>query len=754
MQLVAYGSQDVYLTAEPTITFWKAVYRRHTNFAIEAIEQTLSGNATFGSKVVCRIGRNGDLISNTYLLVTMPDITDTDNYYVNRVGFNLMKEVELRIGGQMIDRMYSTWKHIWTELTHTKDKKDLLDKMVGTYNNGINSRQTNPGRLYIPLLFAYCRHPALALPLIALQYHEVEIHITFETLNNCLYDRNINNNVINVELSNVSLLIDYIFLDTEERKEFAQKPHEYLIEIVQSQTSSVSYTGTTSTRLTFNHPTKFISWVMRDPYMIQCQNYIQISAGTSSVLAIKDDGTLWGWGTNANGELGLPITINNTNSPKQIGTATNWAQVKTCGIHSIAIKNDGTLWGTGWNFYGQLGLGDTWFTQGIQSFYGFVQIGNDNNWSYISCGKYYTMVIKTDGTLWAFGLNSDGQLGLNDTTNRYYPTQVGTDLWNTIACSIELNSYTIGIKTNGSIWGWGYNIYGNLGLNDVNPRAVPTQIGTETSWYAVSCGGYHTLALKNNGSLWGWGNNLGGQLGQGDNQQQYNIPTRIGTDINWTQIGAGSTHSIAMKTNNTIYSWGENQYGQLGNGTTTNTNTPNIIIGTWTKFSAGSLFTLLLNTSNNIYGSGYNDNGELGLGYSSNYLTTFTPIQCDDSDIFTGFGSYDYNVSSTAKATLKLNGQDRFSNRDSTFFNYIQPYQHFSGNPEVGINVYSFAVKPEELQPSGTCNFSRIDNVNLDITPTTNSNNTTKTNLELLVYGFSYNILRVASGMAGLAFSN
>ena len=101
-----------------------------------------------------------------------------------------------------------------------------------------------------------------------------------------------------------------------------------------------------------------------------------------------------------------------------------------------------------------------------------------------------------------------------------------------------------------------------------------------------------------------------------------------------------------------------------------------------------------------------------------------------------------------------MNGQDRFSNRDSTFFNYIQPYQHFSGNPEVGINVYSFAVKPEELQPSGTCNFSRIDNVNLDITPTTNSNNTTKTNLELLVYGFSYNILRVASGMAGLAFSN
>jgi len=750
MQLVAYGSQDVYLTSEPTITFWKAVYRRHTNFAIEAIEQTLSGNPTFGSKVVCRIGRNGDLISNTYLLVTMPDITDTGNYYVNRVGFNLMKEVELRIGGQMIDRMYSTWMHIWTELTHTIDKKDLLDKMVGTKQiDGTNSLQTNPGRLYIPLLFAFCRHRELALPLIAMQYHEVEIHITFETLNNCLYDRNKDNNVINAELSNVSLLIDYIFLDTEERKEFAEKPHEYLIEIVQSQTSSVSK-GMTSTRLTFNHPTKFISWVMRDPYMNPCKNYIQISANSKSVLAIKDDGTLWGWGLNDTsiygnddtykGVLGLPNTISVLTSPRQISTDTNWVKIKVGGEYSIAIKNDGSLWGTGNNINGQLGLGNG-------SYYnGFTQIGTEYDWKDVSCGFNHTIVIKTNGTLWAFGGNDNGQLGLNDTTNRYYPTQVGTDLWKNISCEFPVDMFfsnTIGIKTDGSIWSWGNNLFYKLGLDDTITRLVPTQIGTDTGWHNVSCSPLRTFALKNNGTIWGWGR---GPLGLGDTTLRQ-VPTQIGIDTDWNKIGTDNGHTVAIKTNNTIYSWGSNFSGQLGLGDTITRLVPTIITGTWSNFFIGGQFTLLLDSNNNLYGSGTNDNGQLGLGYGGEFLTTFTPMPCDESDIFTGF---DYNISSTNNTTLKLNGQDRFANRDNTFFNYIQPYQHFSGKPDVGINVYSFAVKPEELQPSGTCNFSRIDNVNLDINLTSNTN----TNLELLVYGFSYNILRVASGMAGLAFLN
>ena len=134
MQLVAYGAQDVYLTADPTVTFWKAVYRRHTNFAMESMSQTLSGTPNFGNKVVCRISRNGDLLHRCYVKATLPTLgstSATDDTWVNRAGFALLKSVELRVGGQQIDKHYASWMHIWTELTHTTDMKALLDKLVG-----------------------------------------------------------------------------------------------------------------------------------------------------------------------------------------------------------------------------------------------------------------------------------------------------------------------------------------------------------------------------------------------------------------------------------------------------------------------------------------------------------------------------------------------------------------------------------------------------------------------------------------------
>ena len=281
MQLVAYGAQDVYLTAEPTITFWKAVYRRHTNFAMESMEQTFNGTANFGNKVMCRVSRNGDLMSRCYVRCTLPVLSPSDNW-CNRVGFRLLKSVELRVGGQMIDRHYSTWMQIWSELTHTYDQKRLLDKLVGPKGDDGAAQTGNPSTsavtLNIPLMFAFCRHPGLALPLIALQYHEVEVHIEFETLANCFSDSV--TSVTSYTLSNVSLWVDYIFLDTEERKEFAQKPHEYLIECTQSQESSLTSGNYNSTRLTFNHPTKFLAWVIRS------------SSSTSGVpLSGRDDFT-------------------------------------------------------------------------------------------------------------------------------------------------------------------------------------------------------------------------------------------------------------------------------------------------------------------------------------------------------------------------------------------------------------------------------------------------------------------------------
>jgi hypothetical protein len=394
MQLVAYGAQDVYLTADPTVTFWKAVYRRHTNFAMESMSQTLSGTANFNSKVVCRISRNGDLLHRCYVKATLPANNTAGNTatYVNRVGFALLKSVELRVGGQQIDKHYASWMHIWSELTHSTDMKALLDKLVGPTsfdgrNFDWNSDVTPLLNLNIPLMFSFCRNPGLALPLIALQYHEIELWIEFAALADICND----NTLPTGDLTSVELWADYIFLDTEERKEFAQKPHEYLIEITQQQEASLTGTNNNSIRLTFNHPTKFLTWA---------------------------------------------------------------AQQAT-------VEND----------------------------------------------EKFT----------------------NFTTN-----------------------------------------------------ASSTAAGT------ISC-------------------------------------------IN--------------------------------------------------------------------------------------------------------------------QAKIRLNGQDRFTIRDNTYFNYVQPYQHFEGKPDLGINVYSFALKPAEHQPSGSCNLSRIDNVNLEVTPNADA-------ASIVVYAFSYNVFRVASGMGGLAYSN
>jgi hypothetical protein len=304
MQLVAYGAQDVYLTADPTVTFWKAVYRRHTNFAMESMSQTLSGTANFGSKVVCRISRNGDLLHRCYVKATLPSFSaaSADDAYVNRVGFALLKSVELRVGGQQIDKHYSSWMHIWSELTHNVDMKALLDKLVGpkgvdgaNYNDDDTVVATPPQGIFdlnIPLLFSFCRNPGLALPLIALQYHEIELWIEFETLANVFQGPG-TVPTTNNSLSSVELWADYIFLDTEERKEFAQKPHEYLIEVTQQQQASVTATTNNSIRLTFNHPTKFITWAVTysgnagDKFTNFCDATGETSGTTSNVNLAK-----------------------------------------------------------------------------------------------------------------------------------------------------------------------------------------------------------------------------------------------------------------------------------------------------------------------------------------------------------------------------------------------------------------------------------------------------------------------------------
>ena len=247
LQLVAYGAQDVYLTGNPQITFFKVAYRRHTNFALEAIEQTFNGNPAFGSRVTCQISRNGDLINRMYLQVK---VAGTDSTYYNFFGLRLLNYVEIEIGGQKIDKHYSHWLYVWNELSLPRSKRQGYYQMVGAYGGNTIA---NGNTLYIPLEFWFCRNIGLALPLIALQYHEVKVNINFENKDLCI-------NSASTPTFTASLWVDYIYLDTDERRRFAQLSHEYLIEQLQFTGQEAITSSSIKSKLNFNHPCKELVW--------------------------------------------------------------------------------------------------------------------------------------------------------------------------------------------------------------------------------------------------------------------------------------------------------------------------------------------------------------------------------------------------------------------------------------------------------------------------------------------------------------
>jgi hypothetical protein len=272
LQLVAYGAQDVYLTGNPQITFFKVAYRRHTNFALEAIEQTFNGNPTYGSRVTCQISRNGDLINRMYLQVK-PTVGSS---YVNYYGLRLLNYVEIEIGGQKIDKHYSHWLYVWNELTLPESKRLGFNEMVGALGAGSVANKT----LYIPLEFWFCRNIGLALPLIALQYHEVKVNINFESAIKCGAGSG---------TFNASLWVDYIYLDTDERRRFAQLSHEYLIEQLQfTGQEAIGSAASLKTKLNFNHPCKELVWFIAkdtDTNVNNWFNYTTSSNAVSSLLA-------------------------------------------------------------------------------------------------------------------------------------------------------------------------------------------------------------------------------------------------------------------------------------------------------------------------------------------------------------------------------------------------------------------------------------------------------------------------------------
>lgn len=357
-------------------------------------------------------------------------------------------------------------------------------------------------------------------------------------------------------------------------------------------------------------------------------NWSKIESGRTS-FAIDTSGSLWAWGWNDYGQLGIgtssPSDIRS--APVQIGTDTNWKTVANFGFYStIAIKTDGTLWTWGYNTYGELAKND------LINRSSPVQVGADTDWIDISS----LGAIKTNGTLWTWGYNADGRIGKSDAANKFF--DIGDYHYsvasNFIAASMNGRFCGYAISNDRKLWSWGSEgSFGELGLNTTfGFRSIPSQIGSSTDWDFVdstngTATGQHVLAITTGGTLWSWGNNTGGQLGLGVITHRSN-PTQVGVNTNWTKASAGESFSMGLGSDGTMWAWGNNTAGRLGlSGNVFQHRSSPVQIGTrsdWTQVSSGQSHTLALRSDGTVWTWGGNSVGQLGLNIAGNYSS---PVQ-------------------------------------------------------------------------------------------------------------------------------
>lgn len=333
----------------------------------------------------------------------------------------------------------------------------------------------------------------------------------------------------------------------------------------------------------------------------------------SHALGIKSDGSLWGWGQNSDAQLGNGVRYSHKALPIKIGSDTTWKQA-TAGFHfSMAIKKNGTLWGWGRTSRGQLGLGSISTTRTTPT-----QVGTDTTWNYISAGNEFTLGIKKDSTLWAWGYNYDGQLGTGNSTQQKSPVKVAAaHKWIKVSTG---NAFTAALKSDSTLWTWGDNDYGQLGRT--GNRYNPTQVGTD-KYIDIDCGGYHLLAIKSNGELYACGRNNQGQVGDGTTRDKGTLQ-RIGTASNWKTIDAGNEHSLGVKKDSTLWVWGINSNGQLVDSATMVFYPYKVVnpiqkVSTvkWGNVAGGAVNSLFLAADGKLYSSGDAYNAE----YQTNYPT-------------------------------------------------------------------------------------------------------------------------------------
>jgi len=701
IQLVAYGSQDMYLTGNPQITFFKVVYRRHTNFSMESVKQT-GGEADFGKTVSWTIQRNGDLIHRMYLQVALPEvkITTTSTQHkafrwLNWIGHVLCKNIELTIGGTKIDKQSGEWLHLWNELSNNMGKSYGYAEMVGNvpkltqiHHQGVSVSSTTVTEsydLYIPLQFWFCRNPGLALPIIALQYSDINVNIEFREMDECIwantYDTGTPTYVsqkgkavldsASTRLgSSTTLYVDYIYLDTDERRRFAQVSHEYLIETVQFRGDvSISGTGEHAVKLNFSHPVKEIVWVSQAAKFVD-NDYAQIRAGRQ-----------WFNFTDTWDLTGFTGTPESSNGPGMIGGKT--PQNLFHGLPSVNVIGNtaGTQTiGSGWDD----GTGTLTTTN---SGYTFVSQYTDSS----ATNKYgdrhlqdYLGLPSRGGSEKVDILEQTAPLVQNDRVETSWTQPAGT-----VITAISL-VWTVAPVTAASC---------DIGYA-VGTAADGAQIVAAQTDEIIDAGADGTDIA------------IGALLDL----------TLVGVTQDDTTLAINPQYAISART---IY---------LGTTITNHTVT-----------TTGTVKWIVRYIDINDYGGTESlwARGDSKKLASNTYNADNVKIPVLDS-----------GENPTATALIRLNGNERFSVRNGFYFNVVQPYQHHTNCPAPGINVYSFAITPEEHQPSGTCNFSRIDNKELVVTLSTTAAAGTYGNTKVRAYAINYNILRIMSGMGGLAYSS
>jgi alpha-tubulin suppressor-like RCC1 family protein len=333
--------------------------------------------------------------------------------------------------------------------------------------------------------------------------------------------------------------------------------------------------------------------------------------------------SLWLWGSNASGRLGNNTLIDRSSPVQTVSSGTNWKQVSLGACHSAAIKTDGTLWLWGYGLNGRLGN-----NSGNNQSSPVQTVSSGNNWKQVAGGSAITAAIKTDGTLWSWGAGGCGRLGDNTTIIRSSPVQTvssGTN-WKQVSAGCF---HTAAVKTDGTLWLWGRNNVGRLGDNSAINRSSPVQtVSSGTNWNHVSAGNYHSAAIKTDGTLWLWGRGSDGRLGDNTTIDKSSPVQTVSSGTNWKQVSTGYFHTAAIKTDGTLWTWGEGSQGTLGNNSTINRSSPvqTVSSGTnWKQVSSGYWHTAAIKTDGTLWTWGNNSSGR-SLG-NNNSINRSSPVQ-------------------------------------------------------------------------------------------------------------------------------